>query len=148
MTESGTDKLLNKANFKYNPTRPQSILEDSGADVTELIRTSEQVKAERNPIPFKNTPYENSPQKWDTSPSLSYRSPTLSLTHHLILKTSKSLLNNEAQQLTLQKNSRKFFFLFPRLRPKQWLVNDKREGKIKEGYEEIRPSPAGSNTIA
>lgn len=81
--------------------------------------------------------------------SLSYRSPTLSLTHHLKLKTSKSLLNNEAQQLTLQKNSRKFFFhLFPCLRPKQWLVNDKREGKIKEGYEEIRPSPAGSNTIA
>lgn len=80
--------------------------------------------------------------------SLSYRSPTLSLTHYLRLKTSKSLLNNEAQQLTLQKNSRKFFFSFPRLRPKQWLVNDKREGKIKEGYEEIRPSPAGSNTIA
>lgn len=55
--ESGNDdELLNKANFKYNPTRPQSILEDSGADVTELARNSEQVKAERNPIPFKNTP--------------------------------------------------------------------------------------------
>lgn len=42
------------------------MLEDFGADVTELTRTSEQVKAERNTIPFKNT-YENSPQKWDTS---------------------------------------------------------------------------------
>jgi len=29
--------------------------EDFGADVTELTRTSEQVKAKRNPIAFKNT---------------------------------------------------------------------------------------------
>lgn len=56
VTESGSDELLSKPHFKYKPTRPESILEDSGADVTELARTSEQVKAERNPIFFKNTP--------------------------------------------------------------------------------------------
>lgn len=91
--------------------------------------------------PFRNwTPHlESVTQKPNTPPD----------SHHLRLKTSKFLLNNEKQQLTLQKNSRKFFFPpYSRLRPEQWLVNDKREEKIKEGYEEIRPSPAGSNTIA